>query len=103
MKQEPTEAARSAAAGIPALQGREDVNSNVPTRPRTGDTGDTSGDTGDTRRDGVRFAYRATIRRAQVHRAITEAFDLLGAELAHHPDEDDLPRTPANTTPPVAP
>ncbi|MEV5048233.1 hypothetical protein AB0N20_27450 [Streptomyces griseoincarnatus] len=57
---------------------------NVPARPHPEDTGDTSG-------DGVRFAYRATVRRNQVHAAITEAFDLLGAELAHpqHPQEAD--------------
>ncbi len=60
-----------------------DLTSGVPARPHPEDTGDT----GDTSGDGVRFAYRATVRRNQVHHAIAEAFDLLGAELAHQPEE----------------
>ncbi|MCF3960315.1 hypothetical protein [Streptomyces fuscigenes] len=59
-----------------------DLTSNVPTRPQPGDTGDTTGDTpGDERPDGVRFAYRASVRRDQVHAALTEAFELLDHEL----------------------
>lgn len=66
--------------------------SDVPARPHPEDTGDTSGDTGDTRPDGVRFAYRATVRRDQVRHAIGEAFDLLGAELATDPHEEETRR-----------
>lgn len=65
-----------------------DLTSGVPARPHPEDTGDTAGDTGG---GGVRFAYTATVRRGQVRQAITEAFDLLGAELArspHQPEED---------------
>ncbi|MGW9410253.1 hypothetical protein [Streptomyces diastaticus] len=48
----------------------------VPYRPGLGDDhGDSTGDTG------VRFTYTATVRRDQVHAAITEAFDLLDVEL----------------------
>ncbi|MET9819607.1 hypothetical protein [Streptomyces sp. NPDC006355] len=63
------------------------LTSSVPARPHPEDTGDTSGDMSG---DGVRFAYRATVRRGQVRHAIAEAFDLLGAELAHpqHPEEE---------------
>ncbi|MFM9594141.1 hypothetical protein ACKI16_23680 [Streptomyces scabiei] len=57
-----------------------DLTSGVPARPHPGDTRDAEGDR---RGDGVRFAYTATVRRGQVHAAITEAFELLGAEL--HP------------------
>ncbi|MGV2914600.1 hypothetical protein [Streptomyces alfalfae] len=63
-----------------------DLASGVP-RPRPGDTGgDGDGDTGG---DGVRFAYRATVRRGEVRHAIAEAFDLLGTELAQQREETD--------------
>lgn len=58
-----------------------DLTSGVP-RPRPEDT---AGDTGG---DGVRFAYRATVRRGQVRAAITEAFELLDQEL--HPRRPTL-------------
>lgn len=59
-----------------------DLTSGVPARPHPEDTRDTEGDRqGDARPDGVRFAYRATVRRGQVHAAITEAFGLLDREL----------------------
>lgn len=76
--------------GTPApTHGHEHApTSDVPARPHPEDTGDTTGDTGDTSGDGVRFAYRATVRRGQVRHAIAEAFDLLGAELAHQPEEE---------------
>ncbi|AIV35569.1 hypothetical protein [Streptomyces sp. CCM_MD2014] len=65
-----------------------DLTSGVPVRPHPEDNGDTAGDTGE---GGVRFAYTATVRRGQVRQAITEAFDLLGAELdaAPHRTEDN--------------
>ncbi|MFD6128657.1 hypothetical protein ACFWC2_14345 [Streptomyces diastaticus] len=47
----------------------------VPYRPGLGDDhGDSTGDTG------VRIVYTATVRRDQVHAAITEAFDLLDVQ-----------------------
>ncbi|MFU0240395.1 hypothetical protein ACKI1J_32240 [Streptomyces scabiei] len=61
-----------------------DLTSGVPARPHPEDTRNSGEDrSGDTRPDGVRFAYRATVRRGQVHEAITEAFGLLDREL--HP------------------
>ncbi|QPL14116.1 hypothetical protein QEH48_gp087 [Streptomyces phage TurkishDelight] len=70
-----------------------DLTSGVPARPHPEDTRGTGADTpGDTRPDGVRFAYRATVRRGQVHEAITEAFGLLDREL--HPDRPGLEEGP---------
>lgn len=68
---------------------RCDLTSGVPVRPHPEDTRDTGGvSPGDARPGGVRFAYRATVRRGQVRHAIAEAFDLLDREL--HPRRPGL-------------
>ena len=78
---------------VPLDERERGLTSGVPERPRPQDTGDTDGDgTGDTRPDGVQFAYRATVRRDQVRHAIAEAFDLLSAELATDPHEEETRR-----------
>jgi hypothetical protein len=62
-----------------------DLTSGVPVRPRAGDTGDTAGGT---RPGGVRFTYTARVPRGQIPAALTEAFELLDAELHPTPEAD---------------